>query len=121
MVLVYLVFLCLITDPILLYFPCHLLDIFIPLFSLKYSSQYPLQRWYGYHKFLNIFLGYYLGIFLWSFRTHSTSSKALVGFKVSLENSAIILIDLSFCVAWPFSLASFNILSCSVCFHCCMT
>lgn len=57
-----------------------------------------------------------LGWQLWVFRIWNTSFKVLLTFKVSIEKSVVILIDLHLYVSWPFFITVFNELSFSVYF-----
>ena len=52
-----------------------------------------------------------LGLHPWSLSVCSTSIQNLLAFKVSIEKSGVILIDLPLRVTLPFSLAALNILS----------
>jgi hypothetical protein len=52
-----------------------------------------------------------LGLKLFSFNAWNTSLHALLAFKVSVEKSAVILIDLPLFGICFFSLTAFNILS----------
>lgn len=58
------------------------------------------------------FAGYsMLGWHLSSFKVWMTSAQELLGFKVFVEKSGIILVGLPFFVTWPSSFTAFNSLS----------
>ena len=61
---------------------------------------------------IECFTGWHsLGLHLCSFRVHMTSVLDLLGFRVSVKTSGLILLGLHLYVIWPYFLAALNILS----------
>ena len=51
-----------------------------------------------------------LGCHLWFSRDCKTSAQVLLSFRISVEKSEVLLIELPLYVTWHFALATFNIL-----------